>query len=153
MKNVIFLILTLIIVNSSCKSTSTTNTKQKLTPNQYVEILSGSHSNFEKKSFMAIESMEELDSIYSILNKTITPKHKIPKVNFDKEIVVGLFMGTKSSGGYAIKIDHIQSDGNFTAIFINETKPTGMATSVITQPFYLARINKPTKPIRFITFR
>ena len=153
MKNVTFLMLTLIIINSSCKSTSSANVKQALTPNQYVEILSGSHSNFEKKSFITIESIEKLDSIYATLNKTRTPKYKTPKVNFDKEIVVGLFMGTKSSGGYAIKIDHIQSDGNYTAVFINETKPTGMATSVITQPFYLARINKPTKPIRFISFK
>ena len=155
MKKTIFLIITLItliIINSSCKSTSTTNDKQVETPNQYEEILSGSHSNFEKKSFITIQSIEELETIYATLNKNRTSKHKMPKIDFSKEVVVGLFMGNKNSGGYAIKIDQIKLDDNYTAVFIEETKPSGIAASVITQPFYLAKIAKPTRPIRFITF-
>ena len=152
MKKATIIVLILSLVAISCKSKSTASTNKLKASNELVEILSGSHSNFDKRFFTEVNSAKELEELYKTLNKTRTPNYKLPNVDFSKEVVLGLFMGSKSSGGYAIKIDHIKTDGNYTAVFINEVKPTGMATSVITQPFYLAKMNKPTKPIRFITF-
>ena len=151
MKKVTIIVLILSLVTISCKTTKTSENKLK-DADEFTEILSGSHSNFDKRFFTEVKSAKELEELYKTLNKTRTPNYKLPNVDFSKEVVLGLFMGSKSSGGYAIKIDHIKIDDKYTAVFINEVKPTGMATSVITQPFYLAKMNKPSKPIRFITF-
>jgi len=118
----------------------------------YVEILSGSHSHFDTPTYIVIKSTKELKDIYATLNKTTPNKHEIPNIDFSKEVIVGLFMGSKKSDGYAIKINRILSDGNYTSILIRKIKPTEITTPVITQPFYIAKIVKPTTPIRFVNF-
>jgi hypothetical protein len=150
MKKFTYIILSLVIATiMSCKSTNTT--KQKNQSISFKEILSGSNSNIFKASNMIIRSQDELETIYTSINKTILPKHDIPKIDFTKEIVIGLFMGSRNSSGYAIEIDKVQSEKEQTSIYIKKTSPSGMVTSVMTQPFYLAKMDKPNTPIKFIT--
>lgn len=134
----------------SCKSTSTNTTDQTSTTKlPFSELLVASHSNIEESKLLVIESKESLHSIYNTINKTRRPGYQTPKIDFEKYIVIGLFMGKRTTGGYSITIDHIQANNKEVIVYCKESKPKGVTTSIITQPCYIACIKKTNKPIRF----
>ena len=146
----IYLLLFIIIFSSSCKTKKDSTSKINNGNINFSKILEGSHSNFKDKDFILINSKEQLQKIYGTLNSTRMPGFEIPKINFDKEQVIGFFMGTKTTGGYSISLDHIKNEKDEILVFFTEKTPSGMATSVITQPFYLAKMVKTSKPVKFI---
>ena len=157
MKIFIYVIAAFLFLNTSCKSNKkTTATKetdklvqQNSSISKHTKLLSGSHNNITKEDNLIIRSQAELEKIYTTINKTRRPGYSVPKIDFSKEIVIALFMGSKTSGGYSIKIDHIDFKPEETLVNIIKSKPSGMATSVMTQPFYIAKIPKMAKKIVF----
>lgn len=115
----------------------------------YEELLKGSHGGVSDTKYMVIENANDLKLIYTQINKTRKPGFIIPKINFKEEQVIALFMGEKYSGGYSITVDKIMATEKVLSVFVRENKPDGMASSVITQPFYFCKISKTEKEIRF----
>ena len=132
--------------NTTATMAKTTNVS-KILP--FTKLLSTSHSNFKERKLLIIKSAQELSTIYSTINMTRRPGYNKPSINFNTHIVIGLFTGLKSTGGHSIKIDSIATNDKETIIYCSEINPTGMATSIITHPCFLASIPKTNKPIRF----
>ena len=54
------------------------------------------------------------------------------------------------TGGYSIAINNVTENANTIEATINIASPGEMATMVITQPFYIVKIPKSTKPVAFL---
>jgi len=69
-----------------------------------------------------------------------------------KDIVTSNFiifnLGEKTSGGYSIKINNIEETEDSIVVSIEEETPKGMATTVMTYPMMVVKINSK-KPIIF----
>ncbi|MGH7794636.1 MAG: protease complex subunit PrcB family protein [Candidatus Binatia bacterium] len=65
-----------------------------------------------------------------------------PPVDFKSEIVVGVFLGEKPTGGHAIEIVSAERiDGTLLISFVEKIPPPGaMVTQAITQPFHIVRV-------------
>ena len=78
---------------------------------------------------------------HSVTNPNPAPA---ANVDFDREMVVGIFLGEKSTGGYEVEI--IQAErGDSSLYFYYREKipmPGAMVTQVLTQPFHLVRVAK-----------
>ncbi|WP_396173407.1 protease complex subunit PrcB family protein, partial [Flavobacterium sp.] len=57
-------------------------------------------------------------------------------------------LGEKTTGGYAIKVKNIEETVESIVVTIAEEAPTGMATTVMTYPMMVIKINSK-KPIIF----
>ena len=57
-------------------------------------------------------------------------------------------LGEKTTGGYAIKVQHIEETEESIIVTIAEEAPSGMATTVMTYPMMVIKINSK-KPILF----
>lgn len=74
---------------------------------------------------------------------TLTPP-AAPAVDFDKETVVGLFMGQQPSAGYGIEVVSVAAVGsNSVEVRYQTTQPSGTSASVVTSPFHIITINRP----------
>ena len=62
------------------------------------------YGGFTDFKFIEIEDVKSLKEVYDLLSKYKSPSLEVPKVNFDKEIVIALFLGEKTSGGYSISV-------------------------------------------------
>lgn len=114
------------------------------------EILSkGSHGGYTISKEIVIKNEQELRRVYTQINMIRKPGIPIPTIDFKKEMVIALFMGEKSTGGYAIFVDKINETKDNIEIVINYKKPAEMTTMVITQPFYFCKFNKVDKEIIF----
>jgi hypothetical protein len=73
-------------------------------------------------------------------------------IDFTRKIALVATLGTRSTGGYSIRIDHAEARANYieVVIAVSEPGPGCMVTQSTTQPVDIALIDRTTLPIRFI---
>ncbi len=74
-----------------------------------------------------------------------------PAVDFEKSMVVGVFLGNRGTGGYAVNIVEIRkAAGKKTVVYHEDVpSPRDHALAVITQPFHLKVIPTTSSTIEF----
>lgn len=109
------------------------------------------YGGMTESKFMTIKNKKDLDTLYNLINTGKIPKSETPKINFDKETVVALFLGERTSGGYSIWVENVLSVNNIITINykIKTPKRGEMVTSVMTQPYYIIKIPKVINELVF----
>ena len=66
----------------------------------------------------------------------------MPDIDFSKQYVIGVFAGTKSSGGHSIAVSRVSDSGDTRTVAITLTKPgPGCITSqAITSPYQIVSV-------------
>jgi hypothetical protein len=70
-----------------------------------------------------------------------------PAVDFSKEIVLGLFMGTRPTAGFTTEIVSVKEDaGGTLVVSYKETRPSpdSVAAQILTSPFHIVAVPKGT---------
>jgi len=105
-------------------------------------IQKGSYSGVREPLQIVIRDQQPWITLWarhsSIENKPSSP----PQIDFSAEMVVGLFLGQKSTGGYSVEITRAELDGSNLRLYYRERSPTpgAMVTQVLTQPYHLVRL-------------
>ena len=75
----------------------------------------------------------------------------IPKVDFGSRTVVAVFMGTKSSAGYAVEITGTRHEHGATIVQYRERRPEPgqVAAQILTSPAHIATIPRAGGEIKF----
>lgn len=76
-----------------------------------------------------------------------------PAIDFDKEIVVGVFLGEKPTGGYDTTIVRAEQSNDELVIYYQEKAPApgNMLVQAFMQPFHIVRVDKEVSAK--VTFR
>jgi VWFA-related protein len=79
------------------------------------------------------------------------PGRPLPAVDFSKQMVVAVFLGSRPSGGFAVEITGVRGEGDATVVRWAERKPGAgqMASQVMTAPSFMATIPRRDGPVRF----
>jgi hypothetical protein len=74
-----------------------------------------------------------------------------PGVDFAKEMVAAVFLGTRPTGGYAVEIRSTRRDGKTLVIEYVEERPgpDAIVTQALTSPFQIVRIPRFEGPVTF----
>ena len=106
----------------------------------------------EKKEIIATDR-DEYIKIMNIAYEYLDRVPEIQEVDFNRYIVIAVFMGAKTSGGYSITVDKIIEKSDKITVYINEISPgkNCITTDAITYPFELIKIPKTDKKIIFKT--
>jgi len=69
-----------------------------------------------------------------------------PEVDFNKDIVVAVFMGTRPSAAFSIEIVGTRVDGTTLIVTYKETRPApgGVAAQILTSPYHIVAVPKGT---------
>ena len=80
------------------------------------------------------------------------PQPKTPIIYFKKDMVLGVFLGVRSSGGYGIEISRIHERDNCLEVYVEESTPAPgtMQTQALTQPYHLVKTALTDKKIKYI---
>jgi len=75
-----------------------------------------------------------------------------PPVDFSRHLVVGVFLGTRSTGGYAVEIaDVVQEAGTLVVHYVETTPGEGaVVAQVITAPFHIVSLPLTEGEVRFV---
>ena len=79
------------------------------------------------------------------------PGRPAPTVDFTKNMVVAVFLGSRPSGGYGVEITGVRAEGDATVVLWAERRPAPgqMASQVITAPSFIATVPRRDGPVRF----
>lgn len=76
---------------------------------------------------------------------------EVPGVDFSTEMVLAVYMGRKTSGGYSTTIERVVETDDKLEVFVKETRPgRGMMTTMaLTNPYHAVKIQKSDKKVEF----
>jgi hypothetical protein len=71
--------------------------------------------------------------------------------DFARETIVAVFLGQRPTAGYAVDITSVRQEGSMFVVEYLEQKPPANASTaqVLTSPFQIIRIPRPSGPIVF----
>lgn len=69
-------------------------------------------------------------------------------INFSEYTIIAVFDEIKGNGGHGMELNIISNSENIIAI-VTDLVPEEFATTVMTQPFYIAKIQNSNLPIIF----
>lgn len=97
-------------------------------------------------------TQEEFDRLWKESLGDYIPLPTPPDIEFEREIVVAIFLGTRPSSGYAIRADRIRVEGGWLKVWYTETQPGyGCAVlPVISYPTLWLRVERVDLPALFI---
>jgi len=80
-----------------------------------------------------------------------SPDRDLPAVDFSKEMVVAVFLGSRATSGYDVAIQGTHEEGGALVVDYRETSPPrdAMTAQVITSPFHIAAVPARSGDVRF----
>jgi len=97
----------------------------------------------EKESTEVVKSQAQLDKLYKELGGA-----DAPKIDFEHNNVVAIFMGQKNTGGFSISVRKISIDDNVATVTVRRTTPEGgIATMALSAPYCIAIIPKTDRVV------
>ena len=81
-----------------------------------------------------------------------SPKAPLPAMDFARDQLILVAMGTRSSGGYTIGIDSVFTRADTVNVVVRERSPgrTCGTTAALSEPVALARVTRYEMPTRYI---
>ena len=147
MKNFIYICLAVFFF--SCNSAKTT---QHMAPKVISEgnlYGSGSEGLRQQNTIITNETeWKEFMLKLNSANETIK-KDQASKIDFDEQNVIAIIDQQRTTGGHKIEIGQTHTQNGTVYFTIKKSHPEGMATMVMTQPYYLATIPKTKQEIKF----
>ncbi len=109
------------------------------------------YSGMEKPGWLVVRDSVRWRATWTAISRGRSPVPPLPRVDFDREVVLVAALGERSSGGYTVLLDRAVQRGNHVEVTVRSTSPgrsCGVA-DVHTQPIDLARLPRTGRPIRF----
>ena len=115
-------------------------------------IHGGTYSAVSGAKQVVVSNNEDYQKLMSEVYANLDQMPRIPEVDFTKNDVAAVFMGTKSNGGFMINFDKVIKRTNDVTCSVYETLPgkNCVTTDVVTQPYEIIKIPKMNKKINFI---
>lgn len=113
-------------------------------------VAQGAHSSINERRQRVVRTAAEWNKLWaehSALSSDKTP----PAVDFSKEMVLAVFLGTRTSGGYSVKITDARVVGRKLVVSAQETAPGPgrIRSHVITTPFAMAAVKVSKLPVEW----
>jgi hypothetical protein len=118
-------------------------TNTKLTVDiSFQTVAKGSRSGVREPLQMVIRSQAEWDTLWKRHVSIETNLPPAPAIDFNKEIVIAVFLGEKPTGGYDVEIIRAEQRDGALVIHYREKSPpsAGIVIQSLTQPFHIIQV-------------
>jgi hypothetical protein len=79
------------------------------------------------------------------------PGRQAPAVDFNKSMVIGVFLGSRPTGGYQVQITGVRVEGDTLVVQWSEQQPgrDQVAAQVMTSPSHIVTVPRHAGEVRF----
>jgi len=111
----------------------------------------GNHCGYTEPERLVIKKEDLWRGVWGKMHRFLVPRPELPVINFEKEMVIAVFMGERKTGGYEIEIIRITEGEKKLIVEVEEKEPPSdsVQTMALTQPYHLIVIPKSSLPVRF----
>jgi len=112
----------------------------------FTNVAQGTSSQIDEPRKVIVRSAEEFQALWK--SHSAAP---LPKVDFSKSIVVGVFLGMRPTAGYTVGIQAVRRTEGGAVVEYIEGGPdkARMVAQLLTSPFHLVSIPSDVKAIEF----
>ena len=114
-------------------------------------IAKGAFSGYQQPAHLVITNETQWAEVWKKHSVQEKPARPLPKVDFEKETVLFIAAGQKTTGGYSVEISRVADIAGQTAVFLKTRtpKPGGIQLQSLTAPFHIVAIPKVKGPLMF----
>jgi hypothetical protein len=123
-------------------------TRRVETPLSMATVVRGHRSGIREPLQTVIRNQDEWKALWKTHSSTDINPSPAPIIDFNREMVVGIFLGEKPTGGYEVEIVRAEQRDSSLYFYYREKSPPlrAMVTQALTQPFHLVRVAKYDTP-------
>jgi hypothetical protein len=116
-------------------------------PAGIVTVSQGSRSAIDQPREVTARTLAEWQALWKQHGKT----EGAPAVDFGKEMIAAVFLGTRPTGGYEVEIRTARREGSALVIEYDEQVPGPdvVVTQALTSPFQIVRLPRHEGVVRF----
>ena len=105
-------------------------------------IAAGSNALASEAGHRLIGSNDELREAWNAAYGTVLMQPELPVIDWERETVLALFMGSRNSGGYSISLERLSSVGNeiYADVRFGRPEAGAITTQALTSPWQLVKI-------------
>ena len=114
----------------------------------FANLVKGNMSEQQLGKQVTVRTAAEWKALW----KDHAPATKMPDVDFAKQMVVGVFLGSKPSEGYDVEIVGVREEGKDLIVEYVQKQPARgtLAAQILTEPFHLVTVPKHAGTVRFL---
>jgi len=107
----------------------------------------GAASGIETARRVVVRTADEWASLW----RAHAPARQAPAVDFSREMVVGVFLGGRTTAGYSVTVvDAAERDGVLVVRYVEKRPDPGAVTAqILTEPYHLAAVPRHPGEVRF----
>lgn len=115
------------------------------------EISKGLYSGIEERKQIVINDPGSFRKLWDEVFSIYHPMIELPEIDFEKSTIIGVFMGTTSTGGYSVEINKIAERTKQITVRLKYSSPApdDFVTMALSQPYHLVIIPKTSKEVIF----
>ena len=117
---------------------------------KFETIGSGAYCGHFSQGDYVVKDGQQWSNLWDKVNSINIPQPALPLIDFNNDMVIAVFLGTKRSGGYGIQISELRETDNCLEVSVVETAPGGWVTMALTQPYHLIKTSLTDKEVKFI---
>lgn len=117
----------------------------------FSEIESGNNSEIQKEQRKVIRTQAEFSELWDEIRGDVAGISDLPKIDFQSEMVVGVFTGRKPSGGYSVQVTDVCKENDGLTVTVTSKSPGSqcMVNQAITSPYQLVAVPKASGAVSF----
>lgn len=109
----------------------------------------GTQSGVQKPERAVVRTQPEWEALWKRSAPTKAQAEAIPKVDWSKEMVLAAYLGSRSTGGYSIRVvEARETNGKLEVrVEVRSPLPGGIVTQAFTAPFHIVAAPKSALPV------
>lgn len=114
----------------------------------FTNVAKGDASGQQTAKQVTVRTAAEWKALW----KDHSPNEKMPTVDFAKNMVVGIFLGSKPSTGHEVEIVGVRTEGKDLIVEYVQKQPGRgtMAAQILTEPYHLVAVPQHAGTVRFM---
>ena len=114
-------------------------------------VAKGAASGILEPLQVAIRTRDEWVAFWARHTRAQVQPPPAPPVDFSREMVVGIFLGARATGGHEVEITKVERGGPGLRIHYRTKRPDpgAMVTQARTQPYHLIKLKREESPLVF----
>jgi hypothetical protein len=110
----------------------------------------GTQSGYNRRASIVIKDQNKWEEIWNLHTSNLDQIPRIPKVDFNTEMVIAIFRGEFTSSGFDTEVTRvIEKNGKIEVIVTETDNLNGMALDVMTYPFHIIKIKRSDLIVEF----
>jgi protease stability complex PrcB-like protein len=112
----------------------------------FTSVAQGTRSQIQEPRQVVVRTAADWQTLWTAHDSAAAPN-----VDFSSSIVVGVFLGTRPTAGFSVRITAVTAkDGSAVVEYVEgRPRPGGMTAQVITSPFHFVTVPRTVESIVF----